>query len=316
MAVAVQDKKTNAGGVSILDKTIMLIVAFSSFGNRKKASMAAVDVNAEKSYLALSKRLLKSKEFDAIKSIDREVRAYLAAIALPFNAIRNGSYLIPIPVVETVEAALVGYAAQRTALVEAFCSVYPAQVEAVASELRDVYNAKDYPSVDALRELFAIDWEYMDYGVSGRLKSIDAAMFEAARVKMEKKIENATEVVQQTLRAALLKMTAHLVEQMQPTEEGGKRKVLRDAAIKNVQAFLETFDVRNITNDKELAAVVKQARELISGVDRKALKDDEALKAAVLTGFTKINDSMNGLITEKTRRIQFDDEPDGGGDGQ
>jgi hypothetical protein len=296
----------DASRVSIIDKSIMISVEFSRFGNRRKAGLGLVSVNAEKAMLNLTKRLLKSKEFDAIVSHDREVVAWLNAVALPFP-VRNGSYLIPIPIVDQVEQQMQTFLAARQTLIAAFCAAYPQQVADIEKELRDLYNPRDYPTLDVVRQKFGFAWQYLDYGVPGRLKTLNLALFQQAKEKMEVEVRQATEEVQQGLRAGMLGLVEHLCDRLTPGEDG-KPRVFRNTLIENMAGFLNTFDVRNITNDAELQTLVQQARSLISGVAPDDVRKNEGLRAALAQGFQNLKAQIDPLVIERTRRINIDDD--------
>lgn len=295
--------------VSVMDKAICLIVSFGGFGLTRKTSTATVTVNAEKSMLALSKRLLRSPEYDAIRSLDREVKEYLKRVALP-SIMKSGSYLVPIPLVEEVEQKLQTWRSARIERVEAFLEVYPAQSAAVQAELRDLYDPRNYPSCESLRQRYSFDWQYVDFGVPGRLKAISARLFEAERDKASKQISAATDEIKQALRSGFADLVGRITSALGPAEDG-KRKVLKQAAIDNLNSFMQIFEMRNIADDKELAALVTQARSLMAGKDRAILKDDDAARQQIAEGFQALSGSLQTMTIERgARAIDLeDDEP-------
>lgn len=306
--------QTTVDAINILDQSLRLVIRFSRFGNRRKAGMGAVTVNAEKGLLALSKKLLASKEYAAIVAHDLDTKRWLQSVSLPFPS-ENGSYLIPLPMVTPVNDELTARQAKREELIDAFVTVYPDQAAAMEAELRDLYNAGDYPSVAVLRAKFLMEWNYLEYGVAGKLKTIDAKLFEAEREKLAGKVQSAAAEIQQALRAGMLDLVAHLSERLQPAEAGAKKKAFHATAITNLQQFLDTFDVRNLTNDAELKQLVEQARTLISGVDATQVRENEGLREALAQGFSNITAAVDALVvTEKTRKIQIegDDDAEGG----
>lgn len=299
--VQIDDQK--AAGVSILDKTVILEIAFGRFRNTATTSLAPVSVNAEKSMLSLSKRLMVSKEFQAIVAHDRETRDYIARMAVPFP-VRTGSAAVPIPYVADVENHLRARVESRNALIEAFIAVYPEQVAAVQATLRDVYDPRNYPSVDSLRSKFKLDWRWIDFGVPGRMKSINATLFANAIDKMNQEVAEATVEIQAVMREGMATLVAKLADVLTPGEDG-KKKIFRDSSVENLTAFLNSFDVRNVTNDTELAKLVKDARALLVGVEPDQLRKNEGLRAAMAQSFTAMTAQFGTLVTDKTRAIEF-----------
>src|SRR5881394_685643 len=104
-------------------RTIALSLDRSKFGNRRKASMTGVSVDADKHLLNLTKRLLTSDELKAITTLDQEAQAFLNDRAVP-SFFKPGIYLVPLALVEAVDAQLTAFRDQRLALVDALVAVY------------------------------------------------------------------------------------------------------------------------------------------------------------------------------------------------
>lgn len=297
------------GNASVLDKSVMLQVEFGRFGNRRTAALDAVEVNADKGMLTLSKRLLQSDEFDAIVSHDRETRRILRNLSLPFP-IRDGAVLVPIPMMDQVQVRLSDRKAGREVLVEAFLAVYPAKLQEVAAELRDLYEPTDYPSVEVVRERFSMDWQWLDYAVPGKLKALNLHVFEAEKAKLEAKVTEVTGEILQAMRASALGLLEGLHRAISPADDG-KRKVFQKAVLTNLLDFVNTFDVRNIAGDADLAAIMADTRALLDGVDPAMLKkteDNDAFRNAMAHSLIPIVKSLDGLAKTQVRRIIVADE--------
>lgn len=291
---------------SIMDRAVCLSVRRGRFGNSRKASTSMIEVNADKSMLALSKRLLSSKELQDVRALDNEVFHYLYAVALP-SMFKGGVYLVPIPMVASITEELNAYATRREELVEKFVASYPAAIEATKLTLRDLYNPRDYPDTTTLRAMFYFEWQWVTFGVPGTLKQISESIFQQESEKAAAKVQAAAEECRQAIRAGMLDLVENMVERLTPTEDG-KKRIFRNSLVENMNAFLKTFDMRDITDDSELGAVVQKARDIMSGVDAETLRSDEGLRDAIKSSFVAVKDSLAGMVTEKTRRITFDDE--------
>jgi phage tail tube protein FII len=116
------------------------------------------------------------------------------------------------------------------------------------------------------------------------------------------------------MRAEMAELVAHMADKLKPDAKG-KPKIFRDTIVGNgeksygnITDFLATFEARNVTDDKELAALVKQAKGLLKGVDADSLRDDEKTKARVAKGMQAIKSTLDGMVTEKPNRsFQFED---------
>jgi hypothetical protein len=82
---------------------------------------------------------------------------------------------------------------------------------------------------------------------------------------------------------------------------------LRESAVKNLTDFLDTFELRNVTDDKELSAQVAKVRELLSGTSAATLRSSDMFREKIRAGMAKVTESLSGMVEEKAGR-HFRDE--------
>lgn len=308
---------TSTNTASVLDRTICLSVEFSRFGNRKKASTGAVSVDADKALLSLSKKLMQSAEFDAIAKVDRKVRKAIKLIAVP-SPLGASTYLIPTGLIEEIDATLTELRAERETAVDAFIVAYPAAIDAMCPTADDtdkalgvLFSRSDYPTVSDMRSRFAFDWKWVDFGVPGRLKAINPKIWEAERSKAETNLREGTDVIRTALRAGWANLCQAMAEMLAP-ETNGKKKRVTAAMVENLNAFMRTLDLRNVTNDDELAAMVSRAKAFMKGVDPKTLRDDDLIRRSTAEAFgAQISElkALGVMIEERgARSIELDDD--------
>lgn len=293
-----------ADGQTITANTICLALRRGRFGNQKTASMAAVSVQSDKKLLKLTKTLLDSPELEAIQKLDSEVRRFLDTVAFP-SMFKGGIYLIPVAMVEQVEAALKEFAIRRRALVDVAEGAYTTRTVETAARLDVVYQPTDYPSREAFKACFTFEWHYVTFDTPHRLKAISASLFESERQKAQQKLEIVADECRQAMRAGLADLVGHLVDKLSPGDDG-KPKRFTKTTVTNLNDFLATFELRNVTDDAALGALVKQARSVITGVDAALLKSDELVRAKVMTEMTALQAALEPMVS--TRQISFDDE--------
>ena len=113
--------------------------------------------------------------------------------------------------------------------------------------------------------------------------------------------------MQVALRIGLKGLVDGLVEKLQPTEDGKKRR-LTATSVEKLQSFLQTFDFRNVTGDAEMTALVARAREVIGGKDVEQLREDKDLRASVLGAFETLQADIEPLVLGRgTRAIDLDE---------
>jgi hypothetical protein len=288
----------------LVSKTVFLKTRFGTLGNSRKVSGSEVlDTDADKALLKVSKQLLDSPELDAIKKADAKMRTWLYNTCLPYDM---GIQLLPVGLIENAQAKMSEYKAERAALVDAFVSAYPALCETAAAHLGSLYNPADYPSVDAIRAKFVFEWQYISFGVPGQLKGISSALFEAEKEKQAAQLQGAAEEITALMRETLYEMVSHLEERLTPGDDG-KPRILRESAVKNLTDFLDTFELRNVTDDKELSAQVAKVRELLSGTSAATLRSSDMFREKIRAGMAKVTESLSGMVEEKAGR-HFRDE--------
>jgi hypothetical protein len=282
--------------------TVCLKVQIGSLGNSRKVSSASINVDADKELIRVSKRILDARELKAIRRFDNELRHYLYQICLPYDI---GIHLVPYEAVETVETKLLKAREERPALVEQFLLVYPNLCRQISMRLRTLYNPADYPPADYVRSKFTLDWSYLRFGVPDELREVSPRIFAIERNKAAQRLAEASAEIQQVLRSTLAQMVDRLRDRLTSGDDG-KPKQLRVTAVENLKEFLSTFDIRNVTDDRELAEVVTRARQLLDGVDTEAIRDTDTLRERIRTGMAQIGDRLDGMIIDRPgRKFRF-----------
>jgi hypothetical protein len=207
-------------GADVFARTVPLVIERHYFGEHKKASLTAVETDADKALLALRKRLLRMPETQAIRHRDTGFRKWLETVASPFRA---GVWLVPVGMVEKVDDAARVWEAERRELVEVAGSAYPVQVEKMREPLGPLFNTLDYPPTDVFKAQFWIDWRFIDFGVPAVLQSVRAEVFERERQKLEAAGQKATDMIEQHLAGQLLEITEHLSDLLAPRAGGTAR---------------------------------------------------------------------------------------------
>jgi hypothetical protein len=304
---------TTAGDL-VNSKTICLALKIGRFGNHKQASLAGAVLSKDdssqepdKTLLSLSKRLLDSPELYAIGKHDATVASRVRQLAFT-SLFKGGIYLIPIGMVETVEKILAEALETRKTLVDRAVEMYPTRIEETCKRLGVQANAGDYPSVERFRASFYMEHQYVTFETPSKLKAISTALFQAEVEKNRARLESVALECQQTMRAALLGLVEHLKDRLMPTDDG-KHKRLHQATIGNINDFLAQFELRNVTDDAELGALVIKARAVMAGADHSLLKSDELVRQKLVADLGDLKAALDPLILEKgTRVITFEED--------
>ena len=143
----------------------------------------------------------------------------------------SGVYLIPIALVEEVEAKLVSFAAKREQLVDAFVEAYPAQVQDAKQRLRSAFSANDYRASERVKMLFGMEWRYVAFSVPGRTHTVSRELFKSEHEKAARQRQEALEEVRARLRTHLSEHVNHLVERLTSPGPDSKPKTFKNTLV-------------------------------------------------------------------------------------
>lgn len=285
---------------TIQDNSLLLSLRLSKPGNRRKAPTGMVEVDADRDAITVSKELLDCEELAAVGALDGAIRRYVYSRSLPSGILREGVYRLPLVLVDEVDNALLDFRSQREGLVEAFMVVYPTKVEQARTRLRSLYDPRDYPAAEALREMFGMEWRYIAIDVP---RTLSASLVARERSKAAEGVASEMEEIRLALRTAFAELVQHAAERLAPGT-GGKPKTFRDSIMKNLEDFLAYFHARDLTHDQELTEMVQRARSVIHGVTPQALRDQDALRQHVHRTMANIKEAMDeGAMLKPTRRF-------------
>lgn len=299
----------NVSDLFALTQEAMLIsVSFGVMGNTKHVNTETqstdaaqpnlfnsvqVKTDASLDVLSVSKTLLESDELKDIIAADGAIRNWLLKKALPFPMV--GLQLIPYGMLPQVEDKLKEYKAKRQELVEKFMGAYYQLCINAKVRLGTLYNPLDYPTTEALRSRFTFRWRYVTLKVPDSLKLLSEEAYKSECAKAQEQLDGAVADAVLVFRESFHGMVAKLANSLAPSEDG-KAKRLHTTAVTNLQEFLDDFNLRNITNDKQLAALVDKLKGMVSGVSAESLKANKAFKAKMQSKLESIASQASDLV--------------------
>lgn len=293
----------------VTQNTICIVVRKGRFGTKRKASTADVQVESDKALLRLSKTILESPELKLVQKSDSQMSTYLQTLCLK-SMFKGGVYLIPIGLVEEVNAQLEVFQSNRLTLIEAAVATYDQRCQETSDRLDVLHEPGDYPSKERFRAKFYLEWQFVTWETPTRLKQIRPALFEAERQKAAAKLSAVADDCRNAMRVGMKELVMHMVDRLTPDADG-KVKRFNKSVVKNFTEFFRTFELKNVTDDTELAAIVTQAKAAMAGVDVDMIRKDEAIRNAIQQQFAMLKDQLNPMTVEPgTRDINLDDDED------
>jgi len=316
MTSATMNENLNSGAVdNVLRNSVFLKVSFGTYGNTRRVSNQTLGIVADEETVRVNKSLLQSKELDELDKSDAAFRRWIYDISLPYDM---GIYVLSLRAVETFNRKFREYRdGKRAELIERFMGKYSRCVSEAEQRLSSVqvgdrtvnlFKSSDYLSEAKVRDRFYADYEYLSFSTPDTLSEISESIFEEEREKASSKLQSATDEMIGVMRGTLLELVTHLKTKLTPGDDG-KAKILRDTAVTNLSDFLKTFDLRNVTNDTELASLVGQCRSILRTFDFDAdvLRNITTVRERVQRDMTAVSDELAKLVIEKpSRKFRFD----------
>jgi hypothetical protein len=291
----------------IFENAVVVSVHTAAPGMRRQVQTTAeMAGDADPDMLTVSKFILDSPEFDLIKRLDSRLHRYLRERCLRFP-FRSGMYLVPLGMLDQVQADIEDFAWERQDAIDVFLDAYPRLKDEAAQALGSHYDPEDYPGPGELRRAFRLTTQYLSFGVPERLQRVNPVLFADERRKAAATWAEATETVRQALRAALLELIERACAKL-ATQEKGKPRKFTEAFEAQLRDFLDTFNVKNITDDAALAEVVGRAQRLLDGVDSDLLKRDDRVREQVREAFEQVKVEVAPLVINPKRRIRLTED--------
>lgn len=286
----------------VMEATVCIVVGFNRLGNSAAVGQDQYTVKADKKMTSLKKRLLDSTELRNISGHDVATAIRLDALAIPMAQetalFRGGVRLFAVEDLLDAVRYLERRKVERDALIEVFVAAYPRLVTESQSSLGDLFNPGQYPSVATLRDAFGMSWRVIEWGTPDKkLKSISAALFEKESAKAEAEWTDVTRTIGDALVLGMSEIVGHFTDKV-----SGDGKRISAKGVEKVTAFLDAFNKRNVVKRQDLTDLVEQAKKMLTGVDAKQLRDDDALRGRVATQFTAFKASLDEMAERAPRR--------------
>lgn len=286
---------------SLLNGAVAIQVFMGAPSAKRKADKKQIETDADKSMLHLHKDLFDSERFRNITRGISDARMVCRRWEVPGSPFKGGVYLIPNDAISEVVAELEAQFGTLRQRIEDFIAEYPALKAEAKVRLGPLYKESDYPTAEAIRDSFKFEYTFVEFDTPQRLQSISKTLFEQEREKMAEKWREAEEFAFTAMREQFKDLVEHMQERLTPATDG-KKKIFRNSMVSNFAEFLQRFDCRNVLNDAELAKLVDEAKELLSGVDPESLRENDGLRDSIQNTFSDMKGQLDLMVTAKPKR--------------
>lgn len=293
-------------------ETLAVRLERSQFGTSRKVNdqqrerMAQL-FGADAGRIAANKKLLNKRHdaYLAVTSALNRARDCWMDNTVPYP--EPGLRLIKRDKVESFDAAMQAIKADLTAARLALELVYQNELIPDARErLGDLFNAADYPM--EISGEFEVNWGFSNVDPPEYLRNISPRLYQQMEERVQARFEEALAQTEAAFVDEFTKLVENLVERLTPSPDG-KRRVIKDANIENLNSWFEQFRSLNIGSNSELDSLVDQAQRAIRGVDVKALRKDVTVQGQIRATMAEIANRLEGLQVDRpSRKITLGDE--------
>lgn len=249
---------------------------------RKLDKRATRDViahnNAKTGSANVNKKLISSAALDEIKTLINTVRSYHADNTVPWGE-SGGSRLIANANYIEYKNQIDDYEVQFWALAERCVDAYPSAVADAQLQLGDMFDERDYPSVDKFKSKFKFKCIPEPIPEVGDFRIDIGNQAEVAmREQYKKALEDRVNVIKQDLAKRLAEPLKRMSKGLDYIE-GEKPTGFRDTLVDNVLTIVDLMRTCNVGNDPSITTMQAQLRQTLTGVTPDGLRHSSILRA-------------------------------------
>jgi len=279
-------------------------LSFSWLGTQRKLSdaqtkQAADTFHAATDLVTASKRLIDTKNttYRVLTTLKSQAAAYWRAVTLPYP--QDGVRLIKQADIGAFEDRMREYKEQLVAAAANLQLEYETLKTAAREKLGDLYNPADYPA--SLDGVFDLRWEYPPVEPPNYLMTFNPELYQQEQQRVQHRFETAVVMAENAFAEQLQDMISHLIERL-TDEPDGTKKTFKVSAIENFKEFYENFQDMNVRSNAQLERLIRQANELVSGIDVKDLRKNTNLRQNLTQQMGAVKTALDSLITNAPRR--------------
>jgi len=279
-------------------------LSFSWLGTQRKLSdaqtkQAADTFDAATELVTASKRLIDTKHpaYRAATAIKSQASAYWRSMTLPYP--QEGVRLIKQSDVAKFEDKMREFKVQLDAAAANLQLEYETIKNAAREKLGSLFNPVDYPAT--LEGVFGISWEYPPVEPPRYLMQFNPELYRQEQGRVRQRFEQAVALAEDAFAAKLAELVSHLQERL--TEAPGEqKKIFRASAVENFKEFYQNFKHMNVRSNAQLEGLIKQANDIVAGVDIKELRENNSVRQTISAQMADVQTALDNLITERPRR--------------
>ena len=264
--------------------------------------VALKDAIPDKKRTKATKQLFDSDIVKELYQVQLKLRAVLNKKCTR-SSLGDSVYAIKREGVAMVQGEINEAEAQLQAAKDNVKAAYTDIVEAQKKGLGDLFNINDYPPVDEFLSTFSIESRWIQIGVPPDLEEVNSDIFKEEIAKAEKDVGEFANQTRQMIRGEFME----IMDSFRGMISGDSKKQFNAKTAKKLREFVANFNFRDLTNDDQLKGIMHEMADVVSGLDAKALRNNEALRDAFKLATQEVLEDAAKLVENKPkRRIDLD----------
>lgn len=279
---------------NILTKAMLVKLSISQFNPKraddKVTQQVLVEHNAKREAGLWIKNLIDPKTLSAVGNAAVQTRGAHYRLSLPWAD--EGWRILPTSVYTTYQDQVREHKKIFDCAVEEFTKNYPTYIEDSRKALNGMFNEKDYPSVESVREKFGINVDFAPIPSGSDFRvGLDKEELTSMKEDVDKRVNDAIAGAMKDLWSRLALPIKRMVEKLQEPEA-----VFRNTLVDNIREIVEVIPSLNIADDPTLTAMVKECREKILKHTAEDIRETEAIRNEVRDEAEKLFKKMEGYL--------------------
>jgi hypothetical protein len=273
--------------MGISSSAVLVELNVSVWGASKVDRDATDDVNVRNNATADAAKVYKN--LTAGTSLRKDISDYAAKIrqfhnrqTLPWT--HKGARLLPTAHVLEYKQHMNAMERQFNALLHKFYFEYPNIVSQAQTNLRSMFKADDYPTLEEVREKFGYKLVFSPLPEAGDFR-LDVANEELRELSLSyeadfnERLGKAMREPWERLHETLTHLSTKLTDAQDGSEEVKRR--YHDSLVTNAQSLCELLTKLNITNDPKLEEARRSLELTMLGVDIDSIKESPEVRHSV-----------------------------------
>ena len=218
------------------------------------------------------------------------IRQRFYANTLPWGI--EGTFILPTGNYLEFMTEFRGYKSKWLALVDDFCNQYPAIKLEAQQILGSMYDPKDYPDDDRIRDKFDIDMAV--FPVPSNDFRVELADDELSRIQkdIEARVQNSAQLAMRDAWDRLYEKVTHIAGKL-----ADPKAIFRDSTIENARELCDVLTRLNFTDDPNLEAMRTEVEQQLVSHHPDALRNDPILRQDMAAKARDIANRMDIFMT-------------------